>query len=137
MRHWRSNLAIISDALIDRLEISDSGVAGVIVIHDDQAVTLSADLVILTAGAYGSPAILQRSGIGPESLLNHLAIPLAHRLEGVGENLIDHPGSGMIAAASPRMHAELVATKQPMYAARLRTLAMTTDERDLGHIIRP
>jgi choline dehydrogenase len=126
----RDNLVIISDALIDRLEVRGSGGTRVRVIHDGLAVTLSADLVIVAAGAYGSPAILQRSGIGPEALLHRLAIPLVHRLEGVGENLIDHPGSGMVVAASPRLQTELLATKQPMYASVVIAKARSRAESD-------
>src|SRR5439155_11444799 len=41
------------------------------------------DVVVISASAYGSPAILLRSGIGPET-----GLP-------VGENLVDHVGTGM------------------------------------------
>jgi choline dehydrogenase len=47
--------------------------------------------VILCAGAYGSPAILLRSGIGPATHLRELGIPEIQKLAGVGENLLDHP----------------------------------------------
>ncbi|EIW74583.1 ketoacyl-synt-domain-containing protein [Coniophora puteana RWD-64-598 SS2] len=46
--------------------------------------------VILCAGAVQSPAILQRSGIGPRPLLESLGIPVIHDLPGVGENMWDH-----------------------------------------------
>ncbi|NBA97014.1 GMC family oxidoreductase [Pseudomonas sp. R5(2019)] len=46
--------------------------------------------IILCAGAIGSPAILQRSGIGPRPLLERLGIPVLHELPGVGGNLQDH-----------------------------------------------
>ena len=46
--------------------------------------------VILSAGAIGSPQILQLSGIGPGSLLQESGLPLIHDLPGVGENLHDH-----------------------------------------------
>lgn len=45
---------------------------------------------ILAAGAFGSPQILQRSGIGPASLLQEQQIPVVQDLPGVGENLQDH-----------------------------------------------
>jgi choline dehydrogenase len=45
--------------------------------------------VLLSAGAIGSPQILQLSGIGPAKLLRGLGIPLLHDLP-VGENLQDH-----------------------------------------------
>ncbi|MGM0701281.1 MAG: GMC family oxidoreductase [Pseudomonadota bacterium] len=46
--------------------------------------------VILSAGAIGSPQLLQLSGIGPAELLAEHDIPLVAELAGVGENLQDH-----------------------------------------------
>ena len=46
--------------------------------------------VILSAGSYNSPQLLQLSGIGPPELLQSLGIPVNHALAGVGENLRDH-----------------------------------------------
>ncbi|MNR90687.1 Alcohol dehydrogenase [acceptor] [compost metagenome] len=45
---------------------------------------------ILAAGTFGSPQILQRSGIGPASLLQEHGIRLLQDLPGVGENVQDH-----------------------------------------------
>ncbi|XP_045497677.1 glucose dehydrogenase [FAD, quinone]-like [Colias croceus] len=50
--------------------------------------------VILSAGTYNSPKILQLSGIGPGPLLNSLDIPLVKELP-VGKNLQDHIGTGL------------------------------------------
>ncbi|KAK7032266.1 hypothetical protein VNI00_013225 [Paramarasmius palmivorus] len=47
-------------------------------------------LVVLSAGAFGSPAILERSGIGSKELLQKLDIPVLVDLPGVGENYNDH-----------------------------------------------
>ncbi|UYG06655.1 GMC family oxidoreductase N-terminal domain-containing protein [Halomonas sp. M4R1S46] len=46
--------------------------------------------VILSAGAIGSPQLLQLSGIGPADLLAEHDIPVVAALPGVGENLQDH-----------------------------------------------
>ncbi|SDL69778.1 choline dehydrogenase [Modicisalibacter muralis] len=46
--------------------------------------------VILSAGAIGSPQLLQLSGLGSPSLLRQHAIPVIQELPGVGENLQDH-----------------------------------------------
>ena len=46
--------------------------------------------VLLSAGAIGSPQILQLSGIGPADVLRQHGIEVAHDLPGVGENLHDH-----------------------------------------------
>ena len=46
--------------------------------------------VILTAGAIGSPHLMQVSGLGPAGLLTQHHVPVAVDLPGVGENLQDH-----------------------------------------------
>ncbi|MCB0930360.1 MAG: GMC family oxidoreductase N-terminal domain-containing protein [Mycobacterium sp.] len=46
--------------------------------------------VILSAGAIGSPHLMQVSGLGPAGLLGRHQVPVAVDLPGVGENLQDH-----------------------------------------------
>jgi alcohol oxidase len=43
-------------------------------------------LVVVSAGAFGSPAILERSGIGAEAILKRCDIQQLVDLPGVGEN---------------------------------------------------
>ena len=52
---------------------------------------VEAERVIVCAGAYDSPALLLRSGIGPADDLRALGIPVVADLPGVGANLHDHP----------------------------------------------
>jgi choline dehydrogenase len=52
---------------------------------------LRGDLVVLAAGAYASPAVLLRSGIGPADELRALGVDPVVDLPGVGRNLVDHP----------------------------------------------
>jgi choline dehydrogenase len=47
--------------------------------------------VVLSAGAIGSPQLLQLSGIGDPAELRAVGIELRHALPGVGGNLQDHP----------------------------------------------
>ncbi|OAX37943.1 alcohol oxidase [Rhizopogon vinicolor AM-OR11-026] len=47
-------------------------------------------LVVISAGAFGSPTILERSGIGAESILERCDIEQVVNLPGVGENYQDH-----------------------------------------------
>jgi choline dehydrogenase len=92
----RSNLDIVTRAHVQRIEVDRSNGAkrasGVEVrIGSDAAQTIRARReVILSAGAIGSPQILQLSGIGPGELLQERGITLTHHLPGVGENLQDH-----------------------------------------------
>ncbi len=84
----RPNLHLLADTLVDRVVLDGRLAAGVIT---SDGVVIRGHEVILSAGAYGSPAILLRSGIGPVDHLHDLGIPLVHSLPGVGENLMDHP----------------------------------------------
>ncbi len=47
--------------------------------------------VILSAGAIGSPQLLQLSGVGPAAELEAAGVTCRHDLPGVGRNLQDHP----------------------------------------------
>ncbi|KAH9891941.1 alcohol oxidase-like protein [Cubamyces lactineus] len=47
-------------------------------------------LVVLSAGTFGSPAILERSGIGSPDVLNKIGVKQIACLPGVGENFQDH-----------------------------------------------
>ncbi|MGE4132372.1 MAG: choline dehydrogenase [Bdellovibrionales bacterium] len=46
--------------------------------------------IILAAGAFNSPHLLQLSGVGHSDLLQQYEIPIVRHLHGVGENLQDH-----------------------------------------------
>jgi choline dehydrogenase len=81
---------VLDRALVDRVEDLAHG-AVVHVIRDGQSVEVQAGTVVLSAGVYGTPAILQRSGFGDENLLGRLGIDVHQHLPGVGANLHDHP----------------------------------------------
>jgi choline dehydrogenase-like flavoprotein len=76
----RPNLTVLADTLADRVLLRGDRAVGVAT----SAGELEAGSVVVSAGSYGSPAILLRSGIGPG-----LAVDLP-----VGENLRDHVGAG-------------------------------------------
>ena len=88
----RHNLTIMKRTTVSRVLFDDARATGIEmrtafgttrVAHADRE-------VLLCAGAIGSPALLQHSGVGDADLLARLAIPLvAHRPE-VGLNLMDH-----------------------------------------------
>ena len=77
----RENLTILADTLVDRVLLEDGRAVGALA----GARELRADTVVVSASAYGSPAILLRSGIGPEGEVAQLP---------VGEGLVDHVGMG-------------------------------------------
>ncbi|MER3513216.1 MAG: hypothetical protein C4310_01395, partial [Chloroflexota bacterium] len=84
----RPNLTIRSGVLVDRVMFTGQRAVGVRLGGSSEPI--QADHIILAAGAFGSPAILMRSGIGPADHLKSLGINLLHDLPGVGRNLSDH-----------------------------------------------
>lgn len=92
----RGNLTVWTGAQAQRLLFSqdDDGqqrCSGVIVNRGGQSITVNASQeLILSAGAIGSPQILQLSGIGPAGLLKSHGIDVIKDLPGVGQNLQDH-----------------------------------------------
>ncbi|GAA1094649.1 GMC family oxidoreductase [Tsukamurella spumae] len=87
-----SLLQIVTGALIDKVIVEDGVATGVRYLIDGQPVESRASReVIVSAGAFGTPEILQRSGIGPADHLSALGITPVADLPAVGANLMDHP----------------------------------------------
>jgi choline dehydrogenase len=92
----RKNLTVLTHAQVHRLRLGRSAagapeVQGVELYRGKQIVYAEARCeTLLTAGAIGSPHILQFSGIGPAAELRAHDIPVIHDLPGVGGNLQDH-----------------------------------------------
>jgi choline dehydrogenase len=87
----RSNLLVLHSALATRILCDQGGATGVAFLHRGQARTAACTgEVILAAGAYNSPQLLQLSGIGPADELARNGIGLIRELPGVGENLQNH-----------------------------------------------
>ena len=82
---------MVTGALVDRVEFAEGRASGVVWSRGGQAqLSRARGEVLLAAGAIGSPAILERSGIGGAERLSGLGItPLVDRGE-VGGNLQDH-----------------------------------------------
>ena len=91
----RPNLTVVPDALVDRLLVQEGRAVGVRLADGRE---WRGEEVVLCGGAYGSPAVLMRSGIGPASQLRELGIPVVRDLPGVGEHLLDHPVVGVLDA---------------------------------------
>lgn len=90
IRH-RRNLTVVTNALVDRVTFDGKRASGIIFSIDGQSQEAKVGReVILSAGAYGSPAILERSGVGAPDVLSDAGIEVLHGLPGVGENLHDH-----------------------------------------------
>lgn len=84
----RPNLTIMTGTLIDQVLLDGRRAVGVI---SSEGEVFAGHQIILASGAYGSPAILMRSGIGPARHLGELGIDSVVDLPGVGASLMDHP----------------------------------------------
>jgi 5-(hydroxymethyl)furfural/furfural oxidase len=100
----RPNLTVRGDTLVDRVALDGRRAVGVVTAAGDE---IAAGDVFVCAGAIHSPAILLRSGIGPD-----IGLP-------VGANLIDHacpPGFELALRERARMNS----TEPPMTDSALR-----------------
>ena len=102
----RANLTILPDTLVDRVLLEGDRAVGLAT----SAGELRAGTVVLAAGAYGSPGILLRSGLGGE-------LP-------VGEGLADHVGVGFRFEGTEPLLADAAAyeRERPLFMAQV-TLA--------------
>jgi choline dehydrogenase-like flavoprotein len=87
----RANLKVVTGALVDRVVIGEGRAAGIAyrLGHEERVVRARGE-VLLAAGAIGSPAILERSGIGDARRLRDLGVAPVRDLPEVGGNLQDH-----------------------------------------------
>lgn len=97
----RPNLSIMSDTYVANLLFDGLQVKGVRVHRDNRFEELKAREVIVSSGALHSPAFLMRSGIGPATELKRVGINPVHVLNGVGQNLQEHPGISLTAYIKP------------------------------------
>lgn len=88
----RENLTVLTDTNVNKILVTDSRATGVSCIGEDgEEFTLNATKeVLLSSGAFGSPQVLLRSGIGPEQEITKHGIEHKVELPGVGKNLQDH-----------------------------------------------
>ncbi|MBL8584819.1 MAG: FAD-dependent oxidoreductase [Rhizobiaceae bacterium] len=86
----RPNLTILTGCEVDEIEWENSLAAGIVAVRGSETLRLSADRIVLSAGAISSPLILMRSGIGPEASLRDAGIACRLDRTEIGENLQDH-----------------------------------------------
>lgn len=83
------NLTVRANAEVSSVLIEAGCAVGVRLVDGS---VVRAGWVVLSAGVYGTPAILMRSGVGAAEHLRDVGVAVEVDLRGVGENLADHPG---------------------------------------------
>ena len=88
----RENLTILTDTNVNKIVIEADRASGVSCINEEgeEFFVQAAKEVLLSSGAFGSPQILLRSGIGPSDEIIKHGIEHKVNLAGVGKNLQDH-----------------------------------------------
>jgi choline dehydrogenase len=87
----RGNLHIETEAMTERLLLEGKRCTGVrYSVAGEVREARAGRTVVVSAGAFNSPQLLELSGIGQPERLRNLGIEVRHELPGVGENLRDH-----------------------------------------------
>lgn len=124
----RPNLEIRANTLVARV-LADQGHCTGIEIRNrnGNSEVITARLVVLSAGAIMSPAILMRSGFGPRAQLESHGIEVVQNVPGVGQNLCDHPA--IVTTLRPKDPA-IANQDQPIIQTILRYTAPGSDKRN-------
>jgi choline dehydrogenase len=87
----RQNLVVQTEAHATRLLIENGRAVG-IEYHTPQGLRTARTRgeIVVSGGVYGSPQLLQLSGLGPAELLQAHGIPVIRDMPGVGDHLHDH-----------------------------------------------
>jgi choline dehydrogenase-like flavoprotein len=98
----RGNVTLRTGVKVDKIAFDVSLAAdgklnatGVRYNHQGQEHLVTAREIIICAGVFESPALLERSGIGSSKILQAANVPILYELPGVGENLQDHLNCGL------------------------------------------
>lgn len=122
----RPNLRIMPETLVERIVVRGDRARGVAVVSGGVRREITADLVVLAAGAIATPQLLMLSGIGPRAELDALGIDCEIENNNVGENLQDHPMLRLQWRIAPRP----VDSRQPMSPLRVRFSSSDAGRRD-------
>lgn len=98
----RPNLAIVTGAQATRVLLERGRALGVAYRLEGEVVEQEARAareVVVSAGAIGTPHLLQLSGIGSRATLERAGVAVVHELPGVGSNLLDHLANGLLVRA--------------------------------------
>jgi choline dehydrogenase len=89
VRH-QPGLTVAGDTTVRRVVFDGNAAVGIEVDGPDGPQIVRAGRVVVACGAYHSPALLLRSGVGPAADLRALGVDIVADLPGVGGHLLDH-----------------------------------------------
>ncbi len=93
----RANLAVLTDALVERVVFDARRAVGVDVRQGGELKRLAARAeIVISGGSINSPQILMLSGVGDGAHLRQLGIEVVHDLPSVGTNLHDHLAAAVL-----------------------------------------
>ena len=138
----RRTLTLKTKIVVDRIEFTDKKASGVRFFENGQPRIAKARAeVLLAAGAVGTPAILQRSGIGPRRLLDTFGIAPVCVNEAVGAGLQDHLGIDYLFRANEPTLNQSIGRLSGQMAAALRFMRhrrgpLTLSVNQMGGMVR-
>ncbi|MUL81639.1 GMC family oxidoreductase [Mycobacterium sp. CBMA247] len=104
-------LTVLGDVEVTGIRLEQGRAVGVYVNTPGPATgepaLVYADSVVVSAGAYGSPELLLKSGIGPAGDLARAAVAVQCDLPGVGKGLQDHPSLQLEYGGTPELASAL------------------------------
>lgn len=98
----RPNLRVMSNVQARKVLFDKNRATGVEVETNGRVEILRAGEIILACGALHTPALLMRSGVGPQAELERHGLPIVAARSGVGRNLMEHPSLALAVYLSPK-----------------------------------
>ncbi len=120
----RRNLSVRTGTQVLRIVVSNGRAQGV-ELADEGVIRADAEVVV-SAGAIGTPRLLQLSGIGPADHLRNIGVPVVFDQPGVGSNLQDHLDLYVVAECSGPHTYDRFAAPHRSLAAGLQYLLFRT-----------
>jgi len=100
----RPNLTLVTNAMVERIMLKGQRAVGIKATVNGKSCEFHArNEIVLCAGAYNTPQLLELSGIGQRSVLEANNIPVLHELAMVGENLSEHVYSPLVYEVEPNL----------------------------------
>lgn len=96
-------LTVVANAVVERFEVANGRFSQLIYRSNGHEHAVGGAEVLLCAGAYDTPALLMRSGIGSPEVLGEAGIVPVHSAPSVGSTLFNHPAIALVFESSERL----------------------------------